>query len=247
MNILVTNDDGIYAKGISLLIEVARKFGTVYVVAPSSQQSAVSQGLTIHEPLQIEEVHNLFPGVVSYAISGKPADCVKVALEYLHFEIDLVLSGVNDGPNLGTDILYSGTVAAASEASIFKIPSIAFSTDFGSFSIVEAELEETLRYVLEHNLPRSGRIVNVNFPLNKYKKSKGYRLTSQGRRIFSAKFRHDEGKYWQEGDWVDVHNEKSTDVTAVTEGYISITPLGTDRTDALLLEEWKEEHREELD
>lgn len=246
MNILVTNDDGIQSKGIALLIEAARAFGEVYVVAPSSQQSAVSQGLTIHEPLQIEQMDHLFADTTSYAISGKPADCIKVALEYLRFPIDMVFSGVNDGPNLGTDILYSGTVAAASEASIFNIPSVAFSTDFGCFSIVEDELRSTISYVFEHQLPTSGRIVNVNFPLNKYRRSKGYRLTTQGMRIFSAKFRHDEGKYWQEGDWVDVHNEKNTDVTAVTEGYISITPLGTDRTDRKLLELWNERQREPI-
>ncbi len=241
MNILVTNDDGIHAKGIGLLIEAAREFGDVYVVAPNSQQSAVSQGLTIHEPLQIEQMENLFQDITSYAISGKPADCIKVALEYLRFPIDMVFSGVNDGPNLGTDILYSGTVAAASEASIFNIPSVAFSTDFGCFSIVEEELHSTIEYVLHHKLPSPGRIVNVNFPLNKFRRSKGIRLTTQGMRIFSAKFRHDEGKYWQEGDWVHVRNEKNTDVTAVSEGYISITPLGTDRTDYELLEVWREQ------
>jgi 5'-nucleotidase len=244
MNILVTNDDGIYSRGISLLVEAAREFGDVYVVAPSSQQSAVSQGLTIHEPLQIERLEHLYEGLTSYSISGKPADCIKVALEYLHFPIDLVFSGVNDGPNLGTDILYSGTVAAASEASIFNIPSVAFSTDFGCFSIVEEELVSTIDYILRLQMPTPGRIVNVNFPLNKYSKSKGFRLTTQGMRIFSAKYRHDEGKYWQEGNWVDVQNEKNTDVTAVTEGYISITPLGTDRTDHELLRAWKEDHHD---
>ena len=241
MNILVTNDDGIHARGIGYLIEVAKNFGKVYVVAPKTQQSAISQGLTIHEPLQIDKEEGLFTGVeAAYSISGKPADCIKVALEYLRFDIDLVLSGVNDGPNLGTDILYSGTVAAASEACVFRIPSISFSTDFGSFDIVEKELERTLQYILIEKLARSGLIVNVNFPLNPHEESKGIRITRQGKRIFSAKFRHEEGKYWQEGNWVQVTNSEESDVYATTQGYTSISPLGIDRTDYKQYEEWKE-------
>lgn len=240
MNILVTNDDGIHARGIFHLIEVAKQFGTVYVVAPKTQQSAISQAITIHEPLQIDEEDGMFGGIAAaYSISGKPADCIKVALEYLRFDIDLVLSGVNDGPNLGTDILYSGTVAAASEASVFNIPSIAFSTDFGHFDMVEKELSRTLAYILDEDLARSGIIVNVNFPLNPHKTSKGIRISRQGRRIFNASFRHEEGKYWQEGAWVFVKNGEESDVVAVSEGYTSITPLGIDRTHREEFELWK--------
>ncbi len=244
MNILITNDDGIKARGISYLVEAAKAFGRVYLVAPKSQQSAVSQGITIHEPLQIDKEEGLFEGVKSaYSISGKPADCIKVALEYLRFDIDLVLSGVNDGPNLGTDILYSGTVAAASEASVFNIPAIAFSTDFGHFDLVERELHRTLKYSLDQGLAKKGLIVNINFPLNPHEKSKGIKITSQGRRIFNAKFRHEEGKYWQEGNWVYVKNGDNTDVVAVTQGYTSITPLGIDRTNHSIMDEWiKKDH-----
>lgn len=194
--------------------------------------------------LLLEE--GLFDGVNSvYSISGKPADCIKVAMEYLRFDIDLVLSGVNDGPNLGTDILYSGTVAAASEASVFNIPAIAFSTDFGHFDLVERELPRTLAYVLDQDLAKKGTIVNINFPLNPHEKSKGIKITSQGHRIFNAKFRHEEGKYWQEGNWVYVKNGEDTDVVAVTNGYTSITPLGIDRTDTRLFEEYsKKDHPE---
>lgn len=231
MNILITNDDGIRAKGIKPLIDIAKKFGNVYVVAPKTEQSAISQGITIHEPLEIDKEEALFEGVVSsYSISGKPADCIKVALEYLRFDIDLVLSGVNNGPNLGNDILYSGTVAAASEAAVFNIPAIAFSTDFGHFDILETELPRTLEYILKEKLARSGVIVNVNFPLNPHETSKGIKITHQGKRIFNAKFRHEEGKYWQEGSWGYIENGVDSDVTAVTEGYTSITPLGIDRT-----------------
>ncbi|NLY72476.1 MAG: 5'/3'-nucleotidase SurE [Tissierellia bacterium] len=244
MNILITNDDGIGAKGIGHLIRTARKFGQVYVVAPKTQQSAVSQGITIHEPLQIDNEDGLFEGVTAcYSISGKPADCIKVALEYLRFDIDLVLSGVNDGPNLGTDILYSGTVAAASEAAVFNIPAIAFSTDFDHFELVDKELEKTLDYILDQDLAKKGIIVNVNFPLINYSKSKGIKITKQGRRIFNAKFRHEEGKYWQEGTWAYVKNGHDSDVTAVSQGYISISPLAIDRTNQEIFESWtKKDH-----
>ncbi len=240
MNILVTNDDGISSKGIALLIEKAKYFGDVYVVAPQTQQSAVSQGLTIHEPIQINKENKPFEDVVAaYSVSGKPADCVKVALEYLRFDIDLVLSGVNDGPNLGTDILYSGTVAAASEACVFNIPSIAFSTDFGYYDIVERELEKTISFIFKNDMLSPDTIINVNFPLNNNEDSKGFKFTNQGKRIFSAKFRHDNGKYWQEGDWVEKVQNKNTDVMAAKEGYISISPLSIVRTDFTTLEKWK--------
>ncbi len=240
MNILVTNDDGISSKGIALLIEKAKFFGDVYVVAPKNQQSAVGQGLTIHEPIQINKENNLFEDVkASYSVSAKPADCVKVALEYLRFDIDLVLSGVNDGPNLGTDILYSGTVGAASEACVFNIPSIAFSTDYGYYEIVERELEDTIRFILNNNIISPKTIVNVNFPLNNNEESKGIKFTNQGERVFSAKFRHDNGKYWQEGDWVEKIQNRNTDVMAAKEGFISISPLSIVRTDFTALNDWK--------
>lgn len=239
MNILIVNDDGIHAKGIKLLIEAVKALGKVYVVAPKTQQSAVSQGITIHEPLSIDEEY-LFADVEAWSISGKPADCVKVALEYLRLPIDVVISGVNDGPNLGTDILYSGTVAAATEACVFNIPSIAISTDFGSWEIVENELSFLLNYIFENNLPKIGIVLNANFQLREFKTSKGIVFTRQGHRIFSAKFRHDNGQYWQEGNWVPTDNKADTDVHAVSHGYISITPLQIDRTSDAYLEMKKE-------
>ena len=230
MNILIVNDDGIRARGIQLLVKAASRYGKLFIVAPKTQQSAVSQGITIHEPLQIDEEPDLFPEHMAWSISGKPADCVKVALEYLRLDIDLVLSGVNDGPNLGTDILYSGTVAGATEASIFNIPSIALSTDFGSWEIAEREIDEVLSYIMNADFLYPGLILNVNFQLQSHRQAKGIRWTRQGHRIFSAKFRHDNGRYWQEGNWVETENKLDSDVSAVTEGYISITPLGVDRT-----------------
>ncbi len=238
MKILITNDDGISARGIKLLTESALKFGEVFVVAPMTQQSAVSQGITVHSPISIEEF-DYMAGTRAWTVGGKPADCVKVAFEYLHLKPDLVLSGVNDGPNLGTDILYSGTVAAASEAVVFKVPSAAISTDFGAFEIVERELDDVLAYLIANDLPQPGILLNVNFPLNTYEKSRGFKFTRQGHRIFSAKYRHEEGLFWQEGNWVDMDNEADTDVDACENGFISISPLGIDRTDQSILDSWQ--------
>lgn len=230
MNILIVNDDGINAKGIEILVSSAKKFGNVFVVAPKTQQSAVSQGITIHEPLEIDEVKGKFENVQSWAISGKPADCIKVAIEYLRLDVDLCISGINDGPNLGTDILYSGTVAGASEAAVFNIPSIAMSTDFGSFTIAEREVDKVLEYIINNEIAVKGIITNVNFPAHNHEKSKGIKITRQGNRLFSTVFRHDQGKYWQEGEWLKSENQDDTDVHAFENGFISITPLSLDRT-----------------
>lgn len=230
MNILIVNDDGIQAEGIKILTEAAMDFGKVYVVAPKTQQSAVSQGITIHEPLKIDKEPELVEGAESWSISGKPADCVKVAIEYLRLPIDVVFSGINDGPNLGTDIMYSGTVAGATEAAVINLKSAAFSTDFSSFDIAKKYIKETIKHILDQDLLAPGIVINVNFPLREFDKSLGYRYTCQGHRLFSAKYRHDNGMYWQEGDWIPTENHELTDVHAVTNGYISITPLGFDRT-----------------
>lgn len=240
MNILIVNDDGIKAEGIKMLAEAARDFGKIYVVAPKTQQSAVGQGITVHEPLKIDKEPELVDGAESWSISGKPADCVKVAIDYLRLPIDVVFSGINDGPNLGTDILYSGTVAAATEAAVVNIPSAAFSTDFSHFSIAKKYIKETIQFILDKKLLKPGIVINVNFPLREFDESKGYKYTCQGHRLFSAKYRHDNGMYWQEGDWVPTENHDLTDVHAVSHGYISITPLGFDRTHDEYFEELKE-------
>lgn len=130
MNILITNDDGIYADGILELAKTISDIANVYIVAPHTQRSATGHAITIHDPIMIKE-ENISDKITSYSISGTPADCVKVGIESIlkDIEIDLVLSGINNGPNLGTDVIYSGTVSAAIEGLIQKKPSIAISYD----------------------------------------------------------------------------------------------------------------------
>ncbi len=231
MNILIVNDDGIAAKGLKVLVETAKEFGKVHVIAPSTQQSATSHGITVHEPLEIIEDNIYFKDIFSYHISGKPADCVKVAKDHFKLGIDLVLSGVNNGPNLGTDINYSGTVAGAIEGGILGIPSIAISTDVKSFDIVKNELSDVLNIIIKKEILKLSPILNINFPSSEYNKSKGLKITKQGITIFDAYFRHDNGKYWSEGKWIKSEsiNEKDSDVIAFYNGYISITPLSVNR------------------
>ncbi len=231
MNILIVNDDGIKAEGIKILSDVAKEFGKVHVIAPSTEQSATSHGITIHEPLEIVEDNTYFKDLFSYHISGKPADCVKVAKDHFKLKIDLVLSGVNNGPNIGTDIHYSGTIAGASEGSILGIPSIAVSTDFGSFDIVKKELSYVLKHILKKEIHKLSPILNINFPSKHHSSSKGIKLTTLGKRYYDVEYRHEEGQYWSERSSIKpmIQNEKNSDVTAFEEGFISITPLSINR------------------
>lgn len=237
--ILITNDDGIEAHGIKILTRIARRFGEVVVVAPKTEQSAMGQGITVHTPITIHKLETGGDGVDAYTITGKPADCVKVALDHLNFKPDFVWSGINNGPNLGTDVLYSGTVGAALEAVVYGIPSAAFSCPRGDFLVAEQELEEVINYLFEKDLWQKDATINVNFPIHGESTSKGIRMTRQGQRIIVAEYRFDVDKYWQMGRLVEQINEPDTDVRAVEEGYISITPLGIDRTKYDLLEQWR--------
>lgn len=230
MNILITNDDGINSYGIRLLYEKTKKIANVFIVAPDKQQSAVGHGITIHEPLEIKKDNKYFTETLSYTVSGKPADCVLVAKNYLKLDFDYVFSGVNDGPNLGTDVLYSGTVAGASEGIVYNVPAAAFSTDFGAFDIVENELDSLIEFIFKNDILKSNIALNINFPINKVAKSKGIKFTTQGKRTFSAKFIHDNGKYWSKGQYLKTENEKDTDVYYAEKGYTTITPISLDRT-----------------
>lgn len=165
MNILVVNDDGIFASGIHLLAETAKEFGNVSVVSPDSQCSAMSQKLTIFEEMQIKP-HPEFPidGIKAYSVSGTPADCVKLAVHVLDVKPDIVLSGINKGYNLGIDIAYSGTVGAAFEALQLGIPAIAFSTSSRpNYDVVKLELKSLIKELIHTPISKK-ELFNVNFP-----------------------------------------------------------------------------------
>lgn len=236
MRILVTNDDGIQSPGLHALVRALHDWGDVWVIAPDREQSAVGHAITLSEPIR------LFPWTIdgadhTFAISGTPADCVKLALtELMPARPDLLLSGVNRGENTGISVIYSGTVSAATEGTINGIPSIAISlgsfvsTRFETAALVGRRMAEV---VAERGLPRE-TLLNVNVPDLPLDKIKGIRVTRQGRTRFQETFmkRADpRGKiyYWMDGAKLPLE-ETDTDGTALHEGYVSVTPIRLDFT-----------------
>jgi len=231
--ILVSNDDGIQSEGIRALEEVLKTLGEVYTVAPDREQNAVSHALTLHRPLRVQEV-----GERRFAVDGTPTDCVNLAVKgLLPVRPQLVVSGINKGPNLGDDVMYSGTVSAAIEGALLGLPAIAVSlAAFRDFSFqVAAEFTAALAArVLEKGMPPD-TLLNVNIPHLPAHEIKGYRLTRQGKRRYSEAIveRIDpRGKkyYWIGGDDLGFVHEEGTDCVAVHEGFISVTPLHIDLT-----------------
>ena len=248
MNILISNDDGINAEGIKILAEEISKIANTYVVAPDSTRSASGHAITLHKPILINDEF-IAENVEAYSTSGTPADCVKVGIESIlkDIEIDLVLSGINNGPNLGTDIIYSGTVAAAIEGLVEGKPSIALSCD--SSKVSSDEYREAAKYTakliqkLEGNLDKlNGNILNVNFPTGE---KKGVRITKLGRRVYNNVMDDRQSirgqRYvWMGGDLEDIKQDKDSDIFAVENGYISITPVHINMTETNRIEELKE-------
>ena len=238
MIILLSNDDGIQSEGLVALEETLGGIGEIYTVAPDRAQSSMSHALTLHRPLR---VHDL--GRHRLAVDGTPVDCVKLALTgLLPVRPNLVISGINKGPNLGDDIIYSGTVSAAIEGALLGIPAIAVSlVTFKDFDFrAAAEFTATLvRRIVEHDIPPK-TLLNVNVPPMPRKNLKGWRVTRMGKRHYSETIveRVDPrgGKYyWIGGDDLGFANEDGTDCKAVQEGYVSVTPLQVDLTDYKLL------------
>jgi len=231
MNILVVNDDGIDSIGIRILAECLKKYGNVFVVAPFSEQSGAGHSITIHDSMKLRVRDDYMENVKAWSLEGKPADCVKFALYGLNLEIDLVVSGINTGPNLGTDVNYSGTIAGASEAIICGIPAIALSTDFDHFTLAKEKLECVLDKIIDDDILSTEVVMNVNFPSKEFSESKGIMITEQGLRPFLHEYEADGESYWARGTWDKIENAKGTDTYAYENGYISITPIHINRTD----------------
>ncbi len=244
MRILISNDDGINAPGINALREALEDMGEVYVVAPDRPKSATGLGITIHKPLRADEVS--FEGGKSkgFAVNGTPSDCVKLAIQALLPKLpDIVVSGINLGPNLGTDVLYSGTVSAALEGVINGVPSVAVSLatwDCPEFGYAADFMRKMVKVVYEKGLPDE-TLLNVNFPLTDCgAKAKKVSITRLGKRRYENSFekRHDpRGKsyYWMGGEVLDINAEPGTDIAAVKSGEISVTPLLFDVTNAAFM------------
>lgn len=249
--ILLCNDDGIYAPGLQALAASLDGLGELAVVAPEAEQSAVGHAITVRDPVRVHEVEFDVPsgGIPAWAVTGTPADCVKLAcFELLDTPPTLVVSGINQGPNTGVNVLYSGTVSAATEASILGLDAVAASLCDWSNSDFEVAAHWTRRIVkcvLEEGLPE-GLLLNVNIPSLSAEEIKGLALTRQARSRWEEGFDErtdpaDRPYYWLSGTFVNLDDGSETDLEAIEQGYVSMTPIQHDMTayDAFEdLQEW---------
>jgi len=249
-NILLSNDDGIEAPGLQNLVKELKQFANVYVSAPYRQQSAVGHSITIFYPLRAHKY--IKEGeVFGIAVDGTPADAVKLGALWFYKDVkfDLVVSGINHGSNTAINIIYSGTVSAATEGSILGIPSIAVSltsfepNDFIDASKISANL---IKQFLEpgNKMLRPGTILNINIPAVPVSEIKGVIFTKQGKSYWEDSFEvradpNGRDYYWLTGKMVITDDKKENDIIAVKENYVSVTPLHYDLTDYSAYEELK--------
>ncbi len=244
--ILVSNDDGVHSDGIKVLARALKKLGRVVIVAPDQERSAASHSLTLHRPLRIRKLSKDI-----YSVDGTPTDCITLGVHEIldGNKVDLVVSGINKGANLGDDVHYSGTVSAAVEGAIIGIPAIAMSmmpNDTYNFAPAADFAARLAKEVLKRGLD-PGLILNVNVPNLPKEQIKGYRVCKQGKRNYGeiiAERIDPRGRkyYWIGGDQQGFENISGSDCNAVLEGYISITPLVINLTDQGFLKElakWK--------
>ncbi|MFQ6002471.1 MAG: 5'/3'-nucleotidase SurE [Candidatus Zixiibacteriota bacterium] len=241
---LLTNDDGINAKGLLTLKREISKIGEVWVVAPDRELSATSHSLTLHHPLRINKIADKF-----FSIDGTPTDAVMLAVyAILKKRPDILISGINHGPNLGDDVSYSGTVAAALEGTILGIPSIAVSVanwEPKHFDSTAKFVRKLANFVLKNGLPKD-TYLNVNVPDRK-ETIKGYQITHLGKRLYNdvviEKMDPRGKKYFWIGEQSPTwEKEEDSDFFAIKKGYVSITPLHLDMTDYKTIEhikKWK--------
>ncbi len=239
--ILITNDDGIFAPGIAALVEVVKEIGDAVVVAPDNPQSGQGHAITITSPIRLKKVDQ-FDGIESYACSGTPVDCVKLAKHVLLKDktIDLCVSGINHGSNAGINIIYSGTMSAAMEASLEGINSIGFSLlDFSfeaDFSAAKHYARKVILSMLEKNDQQDSVLLNVNFPKLPVEDIKGIKVCRQGGGKWVEEYKVNEdprgGKYyWLDGSFIKTDHSEEADLWALKNGYVSIVPSQHDLTD----------------
>ena len=234
MKILVVNDDGIYSKNLKILVDYLKNiYNDIMVVAPSSEQSAMSHRINIKGPIKLTAHEGLFDGVKAYSIDSTPADCVKFAIDYLKYDFDIVFSGINDGLNLGDDISYSGTVAAILEAAYYQKKGIALSVIKGQNTNILESLEIFMQDYLKNAIYSQFLTFNVNLPQN----PKGIKYVPQGKGNYIYYFTKEQDNIYtprikpkyQKRDIIE------NDLDAYYNEYISVTPLTVDKTDYQVL------------
>lgn len=246
MNLLVSNDDGVHARGLAVLADVCRTVGRVTVVAPDREQSGASHSLTLQRPLRPLRRHD-----GAYQVDGTPTDCVLLALgALLEAKPDFVFSGINHGPNMGEDVLYSGTVAAAMEGLSAGIPGVAVSFAGSEIELLESHrpwLERLVRDIVRVERFPEDTLLNVNLPPIPGDRIQGIRVTTLGNRVFEGSILRTADPwgrdvYWIGGGHISWSGRDDSDFRAVRDGFISVTPLHVDLTNYSLLEavdEWR--------
>ncbi|QGT99279.1 5'-nucleotidase SurE [Candidatus Syntrophocurvum alkaliphilum] len=250
MKILVTNDDGIHARGIHALTKELSNIAELYLVSPDRERSGTGHSITVYDPIKAVNID--LPEVKKgWVIGGTPVDCVKLALcRLIEDDIDLVVSGINHGANLGTDVLYSGTVSAAAEGVVMGVPSIAVSLDSfepeKDFSIAAKIVKNLIQKVFYNKLEKTN-LLNINVPAISSEEIKGVHITKLGVRNYDNLFEEREDPrgnkyYWLGGGVKKEDQEKDSDVHAVQKGYVSITPINLDLTDYNLINQFKDNY-----
>ncbi len=245
MVILVTNDDGVHSPGLIALFRAMKELGDAYIVAPDRERSAVGHSLTLHRPLKVEQVRDHV-----YSVNGTPTDSVVLGVnKVLPRKPDIVVSGINQGGNLGDDITYSGTVSAAIEGTILNIPSFAVSIAGSKgfhFETASFFASVIARYIMEKSLPYD-TFLNVNVPNQPRTLIRGIKITRQGKRIYDNSIQEvlsprGERYYWIGGGVSYWEHGEDTDINAIQDGYVSVTPIHLDLTNynamGLLRAQW---------
>ncbi len=245
MRVLITNDDGIHARGIQALAKEISKNHEVIIVAPREQKSASSHSISIHEPIRVKEEKLEGLPVKAYSVVGTPADCTQLGVSLLGKDIDLVLSGINRGINCGTDILYSGTVSAAIEGAIYNIPSIAVSMEV-DWEKEDEDYEKAAKWagrIIEsayQSCKRKTVVLNLNIPHVDERAIKGLKVCKLGKSTYQTEYvlieEKDDKVYTIKGTRNKIEEEDS-DLYYISQGYVTLTPLHFDFTHFELLEE----------
>lgn len=236
--ILVTNDDGITSPGIRMLVEVMHEIGEVIVVAPDSPQSGMGHAITLDKPLRLERV-DIFKNIQAYECSGTPVDCVKIAVDkIIKGKPDLCVSGVNHGSNSSINVIYSGTMSAAMEASIEGIPAIGFSflnyDHEADLAVCRKVVRQVTHLAMKHGIPQNV-LLNVNVPMVNEEQYKGIKICRQAIAKWEEEFNERDdprGKkyYWLTGKFVNHDKGEDTDEWALHNGYASVVPVQFDLT-----------------
>ena len=237
MRILIVNDDGMQAAQLPSLIRWARQYGEVTAFVPKVEQSGKSHSFTLHRDFEVKE-QPIAPDITVWSVDSTPADCVRFAVLGKGLKFDLVISGVNRGYNMGADIMYSGTCAAAYEAVNLGIPAVSVSTCPENYENATVELDRVWEFFRENRLMEVNNLYNVNIP----PVVKGFRITSQGGPYYSDDFPHVEGDMYRpmgKPVWEDSFND-DLDTDATIHGYITVTPLQLDRTNRSVFDRLKD-------